>query len=156
YMAPEQANGEADRIGPRTDVFGLGAILYTLLTGRPPYQGTDPVAVWGRARQGQVAPLREVNPQVPPALERICLKALAREPEQRFASAAELATALHRFLRRRLLTALLGGTVLLAAALVAWHFLYPRPRADQTPPVVPATPLTVRKFEVRHRAKAGA
>src|SRR5262249_22817249 len=80
YMPPEQARGEAERVGPPTDVFGLGAILYQLLTGRPPYVGESAAAVREQARQGRVRPPRQLNPRVPRALQRICLKALAADP----------------------------------------------------------------------------
>jgi hypothetical protein len=116
YMAPEQARGDEQRIGPRTDVFGLGAVLYELLTGRPPYQGQQGgTAALEQARQGLVTPPRRINPRIPRALERICLKALAREPEQRYPSAAALAQALRGYLRRRSLAAAAVAVVGLAA-----------------------------------------
>jgi hypothetical protein len=119
YMAPEQARGDEKRIGPWTDVFGLGAVLYELLTGRPPYQNQPGGLTAGeQARQGLVVPPRQINPRVPRALERICLKALAKEPEQRYASAAEMERALRGHLRRRFLTAAILGVVGLAAAVV--------------------------------------
>jgi serine/threonine-protein kinase len=74
YMAPEQALGLAERIGPRTDLFGLGAILYELLTGRPPYRGRDSLDVFQQALAGRVLPPRQVEPRVPRALERVCLR----------------------------------------------------------------------------------
>src|SRR5262249_36856058 len=100
YMAPEQARGEAERVGPPTDVFGLGAVLYQLLTGQPPYAGASAAAVREQARQGRVRPPRQLNPRVPRTLERICRKALAADPGQRYASAAALGRALPRDLRR--------------------------------------------------------
>jgi tRNA A-37 threonylcarbamoyl transferase component Bud32 len=127
YMAPEQANGETGRIGPRTDVFGLGAILYALLTGRPPHQDADVMAVWEKARQGVVTPPRQLNPHIPRALERICLKALAPDPEQRYVSAGELAVALHRFGRRRWLIAAGSGAVALIALAVVVYQVVPWP-----------------------------
>ncbi len=108
YMAPEQANGETGHIGPRTDVFGLGAILFALLTGRPPYQDADSMKLWEQARQGKVTPPRQVQATVPQGLEKVCLKALACVPEQRFASAGEMARALEGYLRRRAVLAGLG------------------------------------------------
>src|SRR5207248_11134439 len=65
YMATEQARGETDRIGPRTDVFGLGAILYETLTGRPPYRGPDRVSLIEQARAGRIVRPRLVRPGVP-------------------------------------------------------------------------------------------
>jgi hypothetical protein len=115
YMAPEQARGDEQRIGPRTDVFGLGAVLYELLTGRPPYQGQSGGTALEQARQGLVIPPRQINPRVPRALERICIKALAKEPERRYASAAAMERALRRYLRRPLLTAAVVGVAGVAA-----------------------------------------
>ena len=87
YMAPEQANGQIERIGRRTDIFGLGAVLYHLLAGRPPYQVPDRVSLWRLAKEGKFDSPRKHKPGVPWLLERICLKAMAHEPEQRYASA---------------------------------------------------------------------
>jgi serine/threonine-protein kinase len=157
YMAPEQANGQGGRIGPRTDVFGLGAVLYALLSGRPPYQATDPMALWEQARQGKVVPPRQLNPRVPRALERICLKALAAEPEQRYASAWEFASALHRYMRRRLLAAVLAGTLLLTTAVLGLALGHP-PQTKTQPPPPPADTLPVEerlkvlRLDVRHFA----
>src|SRR5262249_47157404 len=100
-----QARGEAERVGPQTDVFGLGAVLYQLLTGQPPYAGESAAAVREQARQGRVRPPRQLNPRVPRTLERICLKALAADPAQRYASAAAMGRGLRRDRRRPLLLA---------------------------------------------------
>jgi RNA polymerase sigma factor (sigma-70 family) len=94
YMAPEQAEGRTAEITCQTDIFGLGAILYHLLTNRPPYVGGDREAVLALARRCEIQPPREINPRVPPGLEHICLKALAKNPEDRFDSAVALAKAL--------------------------------------------------------------
>ena len=77
---PQRARGQGERIDPRTDVFGLGAVLYFLLTGHPPYEGEDRNAVLELARQGRFPPPRQINPRVPRILERICLKAMAPAP----------------------------------------------------------------------------
>ena len=97
YMAPEQARAEPERIDPRTDVFGLGAVLYFLLTGLPPHQGRDLVETLERRRQCRITPPREHDRGVPRGLEQICLKALAAAPENRYASAAQLQQALCHF-----------------------------------------------------------
>ncbi|MFO0954091.1 MAG: tetratricopeptide repeat protein [Isosphaeraceae bacterium] len=91
FMSPEQAEGRLDRLGPATDVYGLGAVLYNVLTGRPPAQGANAEEVLARVRRGDVPPPRSVAADVPRGLEAVCLKALAREPEQRYASARALA-----------------------------------------------------------------
>jgi serine/threonine-protein kinase len=91
YMSPEQAAGRLDELGPAADVFSLGATLYSLLTGRPPYQGEDAVSVLELARRGQFARPRAVNPAVPRALEAVCLKAMAARPADRYADALALA-----------------------------------------------------------------
>jgi serine/threonine protein kinase len=117
YMAPEQALGLRSRVGPQADVFGLGALLYELLTGRPPYRGATARETWKQARLGQVVPPRRLNPHVPPPLERICLKALEAEPARRYVMAGQLAADLRRYRRRPLRLALgLGLAGLLALA----------------------------------------
>jgi CHAT domain-containing protein/serine/threonine protein kinase len=130
YMSPEQARGRADQIGHRTDVFGLGGLLYHLLTGRPPYQGASRPCVLRQALNAEYLPVRQVNPRAPRALERICHKALAADPERRYRTAVELERALRWFLARRQIAA--AGLIvlsLLAAALIA-----PRPRPRQSDP----------------------
>jgi hypothetical protein len=94
YMAPEQARGEIDRIDERTDVFALGAILYQILTGRPPYAGTLVTEVIDRAKEARFEPVLTVERAAPAALARLCERAMARAPDDRFQSAVELADAL--------------------------------------------------------------
>ena len=89
YMAPEQARGQGERVDARTDVFGLGAVLYELITGRPPYKDPDPQKLAELARRGEVTPPRQVKRSIPRSLERVCLKALAADPGKRFGSAEE-------------------------------------------------------------------
>ena len=98
YMAPEQAIGNNRAIGPTTDVYGLGAILYELLTARPPFVGELPLAVLHQVIHNSVVSPRQLNPAVPVELETICLKCLEKQPSQRYASAAELADDLDRYL----------------------------------------------------------
>jgi serine/threonine protein kinase len=90
YMAPEQAEGIPELVGPLTDVFGLGAILYEILCGCPPYSGVTYQNVLLKAMLLRFPPPRECWPEVPAGLEAICLKAMAKEPGERFASAVEL------------------------------------------------------------------
>jgi PAS domain S-box-containing protein len=91
YMSPEQAAGRLDLIDRRTDVYGLGAVLYEILTGGPPFSGPDTAAVLRKVQEEQPVPPREIWPDVPPALEDLCLRALARRPADRPAAAADLA-----------------------------------------------------------------
>jgi tetratricopeptide (TPR) repeat protein len=97
YMSPEQAAGEWDRVGPASDIYSLGASLYVLLSGQPVYEGGRET-VLDKARGGQLRPPRELNPRVPPALEAICLKAMASQPNDRYATARELANDVERWL----------------------------------------------------------
>lgn len=98
YMAPEQAAGELDRIDPRTDVFGLGAILHEILTGRPLYTGLGTDEILNQARECTPLPPRRIRRDTPPALDAICRKATARDPAARYASASELAADVQRWL----------------------------------------------------------
>jgi serine/threonine protein kinase/WD40 repeat protein len=98
YMAPERFQGKSD---PRGDVYGLGITLYELLALRPAFDETDRNQLLGRLQHEEPPRLRRVNPQVPRDLETIVLKAIAKEPERRYATAAELAEDLRRFLADR-------------------------------------------------------
>ena len=80
-MSPEQAAGATASLGPATDVYGLGAILYALLTGEPPVDGRPTDEVLDRVRRGEIRPPRSLNPNIPRALEAVCLKALALRAE---------------------------------------------------------------------------
>jgi tetratricopeptide (TPR) repeat protein len=139
YMSPEQAAGRWDVVGPTSDLYSLGATLYCLLTGQTPFQGQGAAEVLQKVQRGLFARPREVKPQVPPALEAVCLKAMASEPEQRYLTAQELAADIEAWLadepvrarpepwtertqrwlkRRRALV--VAGTVALVAASICW------------------------------------
>jgi predicted Ser/Thr protein kinase len=127
YMAPEQADGRAEATGQATDVFGLGGILYELLTGRPPHQGSTPEDVVREARECHITPPRRLERSVPRRLERISLRALAADPHQRYPSAAALAADLRSYLgrpRRIMLAGAVAGACLasLLVFLLARHF----------------------------------
>jgi WD40 repeat protein/tRNA A-37 threonylcarbamoyl transferase component Bud32 len=106
WAAPEQAMGHMAAIGPATDIYALGNILYLMLTGRPPFEYKGPP----NPQSAQITPYlmqlattlpelpRKLQPQVPPALEAICLKCLAKDPQSRYASAKDLADELRKFL----------------------------------------------------------
>ena len=94
YMAPEQATGDSRQLGPATDVYALGGILYFLLTGRPPFAGSHTMEVLYRVLHEPPQPPRAVNPRVPAELEAVCLKCLQKDPADRYSSATEVAAAL--------------------------------------------------------------
>jgi WD40 repeat protein/Flp pilus assembly protein TadD len=157
YMAPEQARPGHGEVTAQTDVYALGAILYELLTGRPPFKAATPLDTILQVASLEVVPPRRLQPHIPRDLETICLKCLEKEPRKRYASASALAEDVQHFLagrpiqarptslweravkwaRRRPAVAALGGLSLLVAvlgfALVTWQWLeaaYQRNRAE--------------------------
>jgi serine/threonine protein kinase len=174
YMAPEQARGQGERVDTRTDVYGLGAVLYYLLTGRPPHDGKTLSEVLEQARDAAIVPPRRINRRIPRALERICVKATAADPQSRFQSAEALGRELRRYLSmRRNAPPLAIAAVLLALLVPAWK-LWPRaeqsspdvrdqssaPGGSAQPPLVSkpssGSSLRVTRFEIPHFPKLDA
>ncbi len=161
YMAPEQLLGEAREADPRTDVYGLGALLHEALTGRMPFEGSSIEQMAARLKSGQPPSPRALRRDVPPALDDLCRRAMARRLEDRPATAAAFAETLERALaspalsRRRLLavSAGAGGAALVAGVTTLLARQHPPP-----PPPAPPAPPSGAAWLVEageHRARAG-
>jgi serine/threonine-protein kinase len=98
YMSPEQAGGDLERLGPRSDVYSLGATLYCVLIGRPPVERDDIGELLRQVQRGEFARPRQVEPSIDRALEAVCLKAMATKPEDRYPSCRALAEDVERWM----------------------------------------------------------
>jgi len=98
YMPPEQASGESGTIGPAADIYSLGAILYALLTGRPPFQSGNVMDTLTAVLEQKPVPPSQLNPHLDPSLEKLCLKCLEKDPSSRYASADELIRDLRKYM----------------------------------------------------------
>ncbi|MCA8923337.1 MAG: protein kinase [Planctomycetes bacterium] len=121
YMPPEQARGLFRQVDAVSDVYGLGAVLYECLTGRPPFRGKSLYDVIAQVLTQEPLPPSKVRPEVPPALETICLKALEKEKWRRYASAQAMQRDLQRFLRGEAVRAVRGGLTTRIGRRVAQH-----------------------------------
>ncbi|OWK45336.1 serine/threonine protein kinase [Fimbriiglobus ruber] len=157
YMAPEQTTGKGGEIGPRTDVYALGAILYEALTGKPVFQGDNHARVLDLVRTGQVVAPTVLRKEVPANLEAICLKCLEKLPANRYFNSKLLAEDLTRWLgnekplgppgrvrrfgrgvrrRGRAILAVATGAILAAGWSVAWYVAAPPPPRTDPPEVL--------------------
>ncbi len=138
FMSPEQAAGRLDQLGPATDVYGLGAVLYCVLTGKPPFDDGDAAAVLRKVERGEFTPPEQVNRRAPAALAAVCRKAMARDPAARYPTPRAMTadvehwladeptsayrepwlTRLGRWLRRHQVKAAAAGVMLATAAVV--------------------------------------
>ncbi len=168
YMAPEQAAGKNEQVGPPADIYALGTTLYYALTGQVPFPGASVTEVLFRVVSSTPVPPRHFRPDIPPQLEAICLKCMEKEPSQRYASAGEVARLLEEWIRTHdaaqptpsplslatLMKLAVAAAIVFFVALVAKHWRDSRPtdrglevvdrsmRNDAVVPTPPATPPT--------------
>jgi serine/threonine protein kinase len=121
YMPPEQAAGHLDQVGPHSDVYSLGAILYELLTGRPPFRAESAMATMRQVMESEPVAPRKLNATLPPDLETICLKCLEKNPARRYPSAHALAEELGRFLKHEPIQALQASAIRRAESWLRRH-----------------------------------
>jgi WD40 repeat protein/predicted Ser/Thr protein kinase len=134
YMAPEQAGGQSALVGKATDVYALGATLYEILTGRPPFRGPTVLDTLDQVKCAEPVPPSRLVPGLPPDLETIVLKCLQKEPVRRYESAFALAADLKRFL---------AGTPILARPVPLWERAWQLCRLHPTPAALTALVVLV-------------
>ena len=120
YMSPEQARGDGKQIGPHSDIYALGAILYEMLTGKPPFSGDNAQQTMKQVCSDKPVPPSRIRPTVPSEVERICLRCLEKQPRRRYASAEIVANELRAFIDRESITEKLH------LSLAQWTKLLPR------------------------------
>ncbi len=154
YMPPEQAQGRVSQVDASSDVYSLGATLYAVLCRKPPFEGESAMDVVMKTCNEDPAPPRTINPEIPEALERIILKAMAKVKEDRYATAGEMADDLQRYLadetveakvpvrkkRRGLWLALAGAAVLAVIGVSVLSFIQGDPPEPAQPIPKPAPP----------------
>ncbi len=124
YMPPEQAAGRDDSVLPAADVYSIGAILYAMLTGRPPFQAATPVEVIAQVMTAEPVPPSKLNAGIPRDLETITLKCLCKSPRDRYVTAAQLGADLRRFLDGQPIVARPPGLIRRAAYLAGRHLMW--------------------------------
>jgi hypothetical protein len=159
FMAPEQARDDVHEVGPRSDVFALGAVLYALLTGQPPFADKDRRVALGRAARCEFVREALRQPGIPRRLARVVLRAMAADPDDRYFSAEAMASDLEAFLRRPKLVAVQAGVLTLCSLAAAmWMGTGRRAAVTHIVPLAPGVmpslppPLRVERFQVElHR-----
>jgi len=152
FWSPEQARGERGKVGPRTDVYGLGAILYAVLTGEAPFRGGSLAEVVIATANRPADPPSASAPGVDAALDRICLRCLAKDPDERFEGPGALAEALLGWQGRsaapRLAPLALGAALIASLGLVAYGLQVASGPSLSSPGETPATPASSRTSTV--------